>query len=206
MMPEPRPPRRFTLLDAMVLVAAAAVGLAMAREHARWEDPGLAYRVPVIGMFPRLAPATRGVVLGWPVVAMETLALILLRLRRPRPIGRRLFAPPGVAACIIAAVMLALMLVTEAANATDYLLRYPTLFPRGRILETMVHKMLGGVVSPSIGSAVAASWVAMALARRWRPEPSWIDRAGRALGWLWIGLILLRFHLGTNAHLNLTGA
>jgi hypothetical protein len=47
-----------------------------------------------------------------------------------------------------------------------------------------------------IEPAVVASWVALALARRWRPEPSWVDRAGRALGAYWIALSLYRWVLG----------
>jgi hypothetical protein len=36
------------------------------------------------------------------------------------------------------------------------------------------------------GWAVAVSWLTIALIGRWRPEPSWVDRAGRALGCIWI--------------------
>ena len=34
--------------------------------------------------------------------------------------------------------------------------------------------------------AVAGAWLALALSGRWRPEPDWLDRAGRVLGLLWI--------------------
>ncbi len=54
----------------------------------------------------------------------------------------------------------------------------------------------------SIGFAVIASWVALALARRWRSERGWIDRAGRAVGLLWIVLLFLRFHLRMNSYFN----
>jgi hypothetical protein len=37
-----------------------------------------------------------------------------------------------------------------------------------------------------IGAAIAASWTFLLVSGRWRPERSWIDRAGRALGWFWI--------------------
>ena len=39
---------------------------------------------------------------------------------------------------------------------------------------------------------VATAWMALALGRRWRPEPSWVDRTGRALGFAWIGLMFAR--------------
>ena len=34
--------------------------------------------------------------------------------------------------------------------------------------------------------AVAAAWLGLALSRRWRPEPGWIDRVGRLIGVLWL--------------------
>jgi hypothetical protein len=39
-------------------------------------------------------------------------------------------------------------------------------------------------------TAVLGSWLALALSRRFRPERSWIDRAGRALGLYWVLLLL----------------
>ena len=36
------------------------------------------------------------------------------------------------------------------------------------------------------GWAVAVSWLTLALTGRWHPEPSWVDRWGRVLGWTWI--------------------
>jgi predicted transporter len=35
-------------------------------------------------------------------------------------------------------------------------------------------------------ATVVATWSMMALDRRWRPEPSWIDRTGRLIGIYWI--------------------
>ena len=37
------------------------------------------------------------------------------------------------------------------------------------------------------GLAVAAAWLGVALAGRWRRPEDWIDRLGRILGWGWIG-------------------
>jgi hypothetical protein len=36
------------------------------------------------------------------------------------------------------------------------------------------------------GWAAAVSWFTLVLTGRWRPEPSWVDRWGRALGCSWI--------------------
>jgi hypothetical protein len=47
-----------------------------------------------------------------------------------------------------------------------------------------------GVTLRETGLAVAAAWMALLLTGRWRAEPSWIDRAGRILGVLWIGYFI----------------
>jgi hypothetical protein len=44
----------------------------------------------------------------------------------------------------------------------------------------------GDRLSAQAGGAVAAGWAILALGRRWRPERSWIDRLGAALGAYWI--------------------
>ena len=42
-----------------------------------------------------------------------------------------------------------------------------------------------------IGAAVASSWMLLLVSGQWRPERSWVDRAGRALGWFWIAALPL---------------
>jgi hypothetical protein len=44
-----------------------------------------------------------------------------------------------------------------------------------------------------IAPAVMAAWAALILGRRWRAEPTWIDRAGRCCGFYWIALALYRW-------------
>jgi hypothetical protein len=53
--------------------------------------------------------------------------------------------------------------------------------------------MLGGK-SAHAGLAVAGAWLALLLAKAWRSERTWVDRAGRGLGWFWI-LTALHFLL-----------
>ena len=40
-------------------------------------------------------------------------------------------------------------------------------------------------------TAVAVAWILLAAGRRWRPEPHWLDRTGRVLGWFWVAMIPL---------------
>jgi len=42
-----------------------------------------------------------------------------------------------------------------------------------------------------VGFTVIGAWLAMVLIGSWRPLPCWIDRLGRTLGLLWIGMILV---------------
>ena len=49
------------------------------------------------------------------------------------------------------------------------------------------------LVSPFCGSAVVGAWTTLLLSSCWRPENSWIDRAGRVLGVYWIGTIAVPF-------------
>ncbi|HEY2158001.1 MAG TPA: hypothetical protein VGH33_20400 [Isosphaeraceae bacterium] len=201
-------PRRFTLADAIVLVAATAAGLALVREWVQMASPtppifhydtGSMARGPLCG----LAPLTRWVVLGWPLVAMWTLTLVVLRFRRPRPRARRLFAPPGVAACLVAAVVLMLEATYTASLSVPSFFKIPLpTTAAGRAADgrwrQMTYWTIHAAVENSVGFAVAAWWVTLALSRRWRPERSWIDRAGLVVGVLWIILVLLRLHLRMN--------
>ncbi len=44
-----------------------------------------------------------------------------------------------------------------------------------------------------VSFAVVGAWLALALSGRWRTETSWIDRLGRLLGWLWVGVTVLNW-------------
>jgi hypothetical protein len=198
-----KPERRFTLFDAMILVAATAVGLAIAR---RWtgiaEVKRRLFLSPEDGLLQALAPLTQRIVLSWPVVAMWTLALVALRLRRPRPRGRRLFTPAGVVACLVAVVVMGLEFAHVVVIEAEDWLQFPQPRHTAARWYEFEFRTIHTTATTSIGFAVATAWVALALARRWRSERSWIDRAGRVVGCLWIVLLLLRFHLHTNSHLN----
>jgi len=93
--------RPFTILDAMILIAASAVGLALARA--------------IIHDAPRLWPSPTWVVqpvtyflLTW------TTAFIPLRLRSPRPPLGRLMLQPGMAACCAATILVCIQLIAWA--------------------------------------------------------------------------------------------
>jgi len=171
-----QPPRRFGVLDGMILVAALAVASLSIR-------PALGFLLdlderrmfPAMGLWYGTVPRT--VVLATePLVAALTVAFLLIRLRQPRPRFRRLMRQPGMAAGIASAsAMIVGVLMIPAAFALVGMPQRENLY-RGWFLT---------IFEPA-GAAVAAVWLFMAVARVGRPEAGWIDRLGRALGGYWI--------------------
>jgi hypothetical protein len=162
--------RRFTLLDAMTLVAAAAVGMAGSRvmhatlsAHA-WDHDDI-YRV-----FPYLASATFG--------------LLALSLRQPRPGLRLMMTRPGAIACTTASLALVATAVTSA-------LQYLTVWgwtPNNPPLPPLATWASNSREAPLF--AVASAWATLALTGRWRGRPSWIDRLGMLVGLGWFAIYL----------------
>jgi hypothetical protein len=194
-------PRRFTLCDAMVLVAAVGLGLMLSRTWSYYAEKltGPLKHLAAVG-HPWLPSMIYNIIALWPVVAMVAPALLLLRLRQPRPPARRLFAPPGVAACMVATVIMALECVEDSLYSIAFTLAYHepgAPFPESAA-TTLALSATGAFLTTRVSYGIAAAWVAIAIARRWRAEPSWIDRAGRVVGCLWLLLIPIRFYFSLN--------
>jgi hypothetical protein len=159
--------RRFTITDAMVLIAATALGMAWIR--AVYPDS--------------LRPPPRNYV-GWllqgPPTCLTTslaLALIILRWRRPRPRRRRLVIQPGFVASVAS---LAALLLGLGCGLFFWAVNHPE---RGYAYQLNIQWSWG--IGPCPGFVLGA-WLGLWLAGLWAPERSWIDRAGRALGLFWI--------------------
>ncbi len=198
-------PRKFLLSDAIVLVAATAVGLAMVKPyHAtlpalNWGPP-YPFDRPFAGWIKNLWFC---LVLAAPFAVVWTLAILGLRLRRPRDRWSRLIRQPGLVAGLMAALVLAVRLVGFATMCVR-VIGQPRLWiwtakyaggggawvgwPPGYLLFETDHFL---DTMAMIGVAVAASWMLLLASGRWRSERSWIDRAGRALGWFWIASLPL---------------
>jgi hypothetical protein len=101
-----------------------------------------------------------------------TPAFFILRLRRPRPSLRVLLRQPG----------------TVAALAMVFGLFWGT----GALLALFPERVDAMTSAPAaIGGAVAVGWGILALSRWWEPERGWVDRVGRILGCIAIGMGLL---------------
>jgi hypothetical protein len=123
------PPRRlFNLVDAMVLVAATAVGLGIARgiRDGLWTLTNPSVNVSQVG--PALLLAARWTVLAYPFLVAWTIALLLLlfRPRRFRPSPGDLLNQPGRAACGAAAMAITIGTVNLAALILVYMARSGT--------------------------------------------------------------------------------
>lgn len=188
--------RRPTLLDGMILVAATAVGLALAREETGWTlrhylMPWRAIPLEWVGT------AVYDLVLATlPLPAAWSAGLLLIRLIGPRPALRRLTVQPGAVALLAVGLALASRLAGLAVLTARVWLAGPSPGIQGSLwsiprlslaIVDSVHVSSGWARSLSV--AVLVAWSLLALGGRWRPEPSWIDRAGRLLGAYWVAVV-----------------
>jgi hypothetical protein len=187
------PCRRFTLLDAMFLIAATAVGLGCMR----FLDTANGGMPDVVGMLLSHNPATS----SWdysfaifyalegfkPLLVTWTLAALSLRLRRPRPRINRLARQPGFAALLVAISLWGFSMVVGLVGVmVTPLLGWS--FPERLIFALRSGDL--GWLGWHAGSAVAGVWMIMALGRFARREPGWVDWLGRILGIVWVVLWL----------------
>jgi hypothetical protein len=165
--------RRFTIADLMLLICAAALATIMTRDDVA--SIYLVYRAPEAQRLYELVEGPTKC-----VASALMLALIPIRLARPRPPWRRLARQPGFVACWAIAAVLALGLVEGLFRVAFQggFKQWGGVWPFHALWE------LGVVFRGPF--AVAAAWLALALAGRWSPEASWIDRLGRALGLAWV--------------------
>ncbi|WP_422931931.1 hypothetical protein [Singulisphaera sp. PoT] len=169
-----RPKRHLTLADLMILVVAMAIGSLILR-------PYMAGFRQQLSISPSLYPGPQDPwrLLAWAqgpgscFVIPCMAAMVVIRLRNPRP---RLFQlQPGFVAC---AVTLIALLPGIAWILT---IQHRPGFQRATGFE-----QIWTLCTYWVDTAVPGAWFALYLSRRWRPEASWVDRTGRALGLYWI--------------------
>lgn len=185
--PGEAPGRRLNLGDFMVLLPALAAGLMLSLDPlgqigSRFAaiSRGQAWNLDAwwVELLRHRGPRFLIIYHGTLVLAMLfvplTPTLILVRLRRPRPSLRRIAFQPGFAACATASVAVLIMVDLAYLGIAD---------------------VPPGIIPLVPGASVLPAWSALALARRWDPEASWVDRAGRLVGVFWIAMIPWAFWL-----------
>ena len=197
-------PRRLLLSDVVVLIGVTAIALGIFRMyHAelnplKWWPPGRyasTYRDYVGFVWSCL-------ILASPFAMAWTLAILGLRLRHPRPRWGRVVRQPGLIAGLIAASVLAVRLLGFAIMFA----RIKVVPNNGAWRALLIHNAFKSLGEPGplifgadhflgtmamIGLSVGSGWMLLLISGRWRPERSWIDRAGRVLGWFWIATLPL---------------
>jgi hypothetical protein len=185
--------RPFRIIDLMVLVAATAVAFAISRRGiprgmsfttfgGNWE-PWLFYwmhqSTPFVSMW------------SFAIFAIDRVD-IRKRRRHPRH--------AGIIACYAATIGLA----TSALISSGFYMVH-VLEDSGVIHKVLSHQRQLHLPPPFgeapleeiIGGVVFGAWAALASTRRWRAEPTWIDRLGRVLATIWIGLLLIYIYAYT---------
>jgi hypothetical protein len=185
-------PRPFGLTDAMMCVVAAAVGLWVNQRNwvsfvARWQRP--------VDSHDTLEHVLD---LVTPHLAAMTIAVFAVRMRAPRPPLCRLARQPGLVACAVALSALLVIacwvgVTTAMGRAVEFSEHATNDFEHSR--GSFVLYPLSGrnlvVYGDRIGFAVAGAWLWLWISGRWRAEPTWVDRLGRVMGWLWLVLALV---------------
>jgi hypothetical protein len=209
MRPSP-PARRFTLLDAIVLIAAVAVGIGWTKGG--WErlhpqdDADIAY---VNSYYTRLfmspaSPGTPPVAPSWwspvtraaefvqvaaPTVASLSMAVLILRFRRPRHPMRTIVRQPGSAAMIAAAAGLIVLAIEFVVNAaSEPVFRGRSIWPSHGVAYDSIAYLARA--TPRIAVAILAAWGLLGLGKIARPERGWLDRSGMVLGLVWIAMAI----------------
>lgn len=182
-----KPGRAFGLLDAIILVGAAAAGATSIRpvlHYGRGMPNFFREYFPALG--PLFFAAYSDLVVEFlvPWLASLTLAFLAIRLRKPRPRFRRLMQQPGTVACVAAAFVMAIGVASASAaigvvglNASEN-------------LEDFCLPVLSRIFNMA-SIAVVAVWSFIALAGRWKPEAGWIDLMGRVVGATWILIFII---------------
>ena len=168
--------RRFSLLDAMALVATTAFGLGLVRGHfldlnAR-QPQILSTWLPMVAMFHRVT--------GFgPLLAAWSLAMIGLHLIPPRPSFRRLARSPGFAASLASGLGIVLCFATNGVER---------LYPWVRGLPAPPIDYVVNAMPMTVAVAIASAWISIAAGGRWRRRrgPDWRERLALAVGWAWI--------------------
>ena len=180
------PSRKLTVLDALILIVAIALAFMAMRSDYLWPD----FSWKPIACTDYLTRANDLVQFIAPVFASLSVAILLHRLRRPRPSLRRLSRQPGFIAGLTTVIVLVIRTANLFAVAGVQILN----MPKGMFLGCLRYVPMAGEIKfvPSeIGCAVAAVWAIQWLGGRWRPEAGWVDRAGRFMGTMWIATIPL---------------
>jgi hypothetical protein len=178
-----RSERPCTIGDAMILIAAVAMSAALLTLRIDEDECACDYLLDVFespqeGWTPVvIADDICSVTLPLNLcLAPSTFAVLVLRLRHPRPAWRRLGREPGTLATLLGSMSASVMALTVTLGVV--FAAHPD--------WAAVIEIISGMVSSFVAAPIAGGWIATAIIGGWRPTSSWLDRTGRFIGVLWI--------------------
>jgi hypothetical protein len=168
--------RKFTIVDAMILVAAIALGLAWWRADEAASAAEIA-RIPGYVRLP--SPILTRIQDGtWRPATVLLPTWLLLRLRRPRARLRRLARTPGAAAMIALNAGLGLSVLEGIFNLG---------FRNHDEISRLVFLLRPVTSNQSLGGAVVLGvWLVLLVSGRWPRGRGWLEWLGLALGVYWV--------------------
>jgi len=117
-------------------------------------------------------------------VAAASGGIVLVNLSRHWR-ASRVWRAPGTVACVVAVAAMGLCVLEETSRGIKY-----GWGPWGSRFDPFPNSWPLAELRTSL--AVLGAWVIMAAMGRWRRPRTWIDRVGRAVGVLWLVLMLYR--------------
>jgi hypothetical protein len=176
-----KPARKLTVFDALVMIAAFAIGLAWSKYyqvHVNWEWHGFANDDEP---FHQRLELVEGWMMGLPYfLAILSFGLLLLRLR-DRPVGRIRCAgrSPGAVASLA-------VLISVSLDVLHALIVFPVGIIEDGFEESYYHLLYMQISGQNAALAVAVAWALLVISGRWRREPGWLDVAGIVVGAVWL--------------------
>jgi hypothetical protein len=170
--------RKFTVIDAILLIAATALGFVPMKRLFYANGASVRPEVWTVASAYEYAPLL--VMSLAPMVIAWSAALWLLRLADPRPAVWQTFRQPGMAAttAILISALYFLIKFTYWAGV----LHFQQGIKASEIADMYLSPMCWSRYLNSGDISVPVVWMILWLGRVGRPEPSWIDRSGRVLG------------------------
>jgi hypothetical protein len=172
-------PRKFTLIDAMVLIAATAVALVPISFVCNDPDTHL-------GLVDDGWPLWSIWLFAWELnmlmsalVITSSAAILFLRLRSPRPRFSRICRQPGAAACLIILVATFYFFAQYGLLVCFY---HAGGYEWNEAVTLIRWESVRAALAGWVDISIPIVWLILWLGKFWRPEPSWIDRTGRVIG------------------------
>lgn len=178
--------RRFTLLDGMILVAAAAIVIPALQEGiGSFRNPGHLNGVPIT-RYPS-DPIWLACCFHFAGFALmlSSVVLLFLRARCPSPEIGRVMHQPGVVGCVVVLANVWMEHVLRfIVDIVDWQRGYS--FPQPSVGGWIWSALTPSFPAQWIAFLVITAWMILRLGGLWGSKSDWVDRTGFILGWAWI--------------------